>query len=290
MHELSVRRDATWWPDQRALVTGAASGIGRAMATAFARRGTEVVLADIDGDAVHVAAAELQEAGLSARAVELDVSDALQWEERAAELWNERPVTLLCNNAGILQANYHSPHQAGLADAPLDLWERMIAVNLTGAFYGVRAVVGRMVEHGVGGHVVNTASMAGFIAPAQLGAYAASKFGVVGLSESLRAEMRPFGIGVSVLAPGGVATGLTVRPGETGAPALMEPSSVAERVVTAIQEDHFYVFPHPEYEDLVRERVEAVLRGLRQPSAQEGYRDPERTLVRSRNPEYAASS
>lgn len=290
MTDFGDRHDPTWWAGQRAVVTGAASGIGLAMAGAFAERGSDVVLADIDGAAVERAAAQLRAEGLSAKGVQLDVSESAQWEELAAELWRDRPVTLLCNNAGIVQGDYHSPHQAGLPDAPTELWERMIAVNLNGVFHGVRAVVGRMVADGLQGHVVNTASMAGFIAPANLGIYAASKFGVVGLSESLRAEMRRFGIGVSVLAPGGVATSLTARPGEADAPVLMEPASVAERVVRAIEEDHFYVFPHPEYADLVRERVEAVLRDLEQPSAQDGYRDPERTLVRSRNPEYAAGS
>ena len=152
--------------------------------------------------------------------------------------------------------------------------------------------------------MVNTSSMAGLIAPAGLTAYAASKYAVVGLSEALRAELAPQGIGVSVLCPGAVSTNFYVTsaerreavmgdvpafaPGRTDSAPRMDPRSVGEHVVRGIRANHLYIFTHPEYRPLVEARFAAITGGFG-PSAQPGYTDPDLVLSRSGNPEYEAA-
>lgn len=290
-----------------ALITGGASGIGLGMAQAFAAAEMRIVIADVDEAALAKAEASLLEQGAEAMSVVLDVADADAWAAAVSAV-NARfgSVDVLCNNAGVGQGRLPNKAPLEIVSISDQLWRMVFDVNVTGAFLGVKAVAPSMIERGQG-YIVNTASMAGFIAPPGLGAYAASKYALVGLSESLRAELEPKGVGVAVLCPGGVKSNLVsttaaqraarlgdgqgpeaslvaVRPPSSGE--TMEARSVGERVLTAIRNDEFYILTHPDYGPLMQEHFDAVMAAV-DDSAQAGYREPPEILQRSRNPVYA---
>jgi NAD(P)-dependent dehydrogenase (short-subunit alcohol dehydrogenase family) len=188
------------------VITGAASGIGRATALAFARAGARVHVADIDEDGVRAVAAEARAAG----AHRVDCRSAEAVGELAARVYAaEGRVHVLHNNAGII-------HAAAIDDTSLDDWRRVIDVNLWGVVHGIHAFVPRMLAQGEPAHIVNTASGLGLIAWPGFAPYCASKFAVVGLSEALAAELAPRGIAVTVVCPGVTATNL-VRNARVGA-------------------------------------------------------------------------
>ena len=293
-----------------ALVTGGARGIGLGLVEALLEAGLKVAIADVDDDALAAARAALAADAARVLAVRLDVTSPHDWHQ-AADVVIARFGTLdiLCNNAGIGQGRSTTGGDVMLADMPHDLWRLILDINVTGAFNGVREIAPRIIAAGRGGHIVNTASMAGLIAPAGLGAYAASKFAVMGLSESLRAELAPHDIGVSILCPGGVNSSLTAssaarRVAASNQPAdpavlkamarrptdfLMSARAVGDRVVAGIRANDLHILTHPEYADLVDERLAAV-RAAIGTSAQPGYRDPGPLLESSRNGTYAAEA
>ena len=185
---------------KNAFITGGASGIGFAMAQAFLNEGMNVVIADVDAEALAKAKAALSGSNARVLAVQLDVTDRAQYEAIArkvtAELGN---VHVLCNNAGV--------YRGGALDSVTYAdWDWVMGVNVGGVINGLQTFLSRMQKHGEGGHVVNTASMAGVTTSPGLGIYNTSKFAVVGMSEALRKDMAPHGIGVSVLCPGMVRT------------------------------------------------------------------------------------
>ncbi len=181
-----------------AIVTGGASGIGRALGAGLVRRGVEVVLADIDGPGAKESASSMTGPG-TARGVELDVRDADAVDELVAEVHEDRDgLDLLFNNAGIGVGG--ETHELTLAH-----WERAIDVNVRGVIHGIHAAYPLMRERGRG-HIVNTASLAGLTAAPMLAPYAATKHAVVGLSMSLRLEAAPAGVRVSVVCPGVIET------------------------------------------------------------------------------------
>jgi len=183
-----------------AVVTGAGSGIGRATALALARHGARVHLADIDTHAAEAVAAEIEAAGGSAAAHTLDVADAAAVDALADSVFaEERYVDILHNNAGI-------GHGANIEATTVEDWQRVISVNLLGVAYGVQAFVPRMLAQGRPASVINTASMAGIVPTAKMAPYCASKFGVVGMSEALNAELSKRGIHVSAICPGIIDT------------------------------------------------------------------------------------
>ncbi len=249
-----------------AVITGAASGIGAAMAQAFSSRGARLVLADIDEPALLEAAAELRAAGAEAEAIPTDVTDADSVEalaEAAVSVFGG--VHLVCNNAGVAL-------QGPLVEATLNDWRYGLGVNLWGVVHGVRSFVPRLIAQGDGGHVVNTASMSGLVGMTGLGVYCASKFAVVGLTESLARELKPHGIGVSVLCPMVVDTPIGEHserlrppelrdegrtPPEAGplAGGVISPGEVAVRVVSAIEAGRLYILTHPEQRELLRRRA-----------------------------------
>lgn len=176
-----------------AVITGAAGGIGLAVARAFHGHGARVVLADVDGPRAAAAAEELGDG--RAHAVAIDVTDAASVEAAAAAL----DVDVVVANAGILLLR-------DALDTEPDEWRRVLDVNLTGAFLTCRAFGRRLVERGRGGRIVLTSSLFGVRGGAQNAAYAASKFGMVGLAQCLAAELAPHAITVNAVAPGQVDT------------------------------------------------------------------------------------
>ncbi|KQZ62332.1 hypothetical protein ASD67_12330 [Sphingopyxis sp. Root1497] len=234
-----------------AFVTGGGSGIGLAIGRALAREGARVALADIDGEALERETAAL---GDAAMAVALDVTDRDAWA-RARQAVEARfgPVSILINNAGI------GPDLNLLDAMPEAHFDRIVAVKLTGTYNGVRCFVPAMREAGRGGHVVNTASMAGLIASAKLGGYTASKFAVVGLSEVLRAELEPDGIGVSVLCPGLVTTNLGRSTGRAPRAGGMDPAVVGDMVVRGIRKNRLHIVTLGQHRGLVADRMARVV-------------------------------
>lgn len=227
-----------------AIVTGGASGIGRALAEALATRGTHVVLADRQLELAEEVAAGIRQRGGSAAAAPLDVRDLERFRTLAAETAERGRIGYLFNNAGIGAAGEISEYDA--AD-----WDDVIDVNLRGVAHGILAVYPHMIAQG-SGHIVNTASMAGLVPGPALGSYTATKHAVVALSQCLRAEARRHGVRISVLCPGAIRTPL-LQGGRYGrmkegwdpqATAArmermrpMEPKVLARRVLRAVDRD-----------------------------------------------------
>ena len=188
----------------RAVITGAGSGIGEATALAFARKKTEVIAVDIDGDSAARVAIECSKLGPAAASEVCDVADAAAVEELAARIEVERgSVDVVVNNAGVGVAG-------PFLDNSLEDWEWLRGINLDGVVHGCRAFGAPMVERGHG-HVVNVASGAGYIANRNMAAYCASKAAVIMLSQCLRADWSGAGVGVSVICPGVIKTPIATR-------------------------------------------------------------------------------
>ena len=266
-----------------AFVTGGASGIGLALGRAFVQAGMNVMLADIETDALEAAVESLRGSGTEVRGIVCDVADPLS-VERAAEASCQAfgNVHVVCNNAGVAAPG-------GIDNISLDNWRWVLDVNLMGVLHGIRSFLPHIRAHGEGGHIVNTASMAGMIAGPGFSPYAASKFAVVAMSEGLAAQLKPLGIGVSVLCPGFVRTliGESGRnrperygPTQTPDPASpqgqviayiaerlasgLDPSEIATRVLAAIRGDELYVFTHPEMRGELEERFAAIMAAMDQ--------------------------
>jgi NAD(P)-dependent dehydrogenase (short-subunit alcohol dehydrogenase family) len=245
-----------------AVVTGAASGIGFALARRFVDAGMRVALADVEPEALQRAFTELNDDGATVIAVPTDVSNADAVEQLAAQVIERfGAVHVVCNNAGV--GGEHFPTW----DVPLAYWEWLLGVNLWGVIHGLRSFVPHLVAQGEG-HVVNTSSIAGLMGVPYIGPYVATKHAIVGISEALFHELAMAGsaVRVSVLCPGGVATRFAdaarnwpsslgavpessaderaqaihdlVRSGTT---AGVDPTAVADQVIDAIHEERFMV-------------------------------------------------
>ena len=258
-----------------AAVTGAASGLGRAMALAFAGEGMHAALADIDEPGLKSTLNEVQGRGVRAFAMLADVSRYQEVESFCSKAIAQFGAThVVCNNAGV------SPLGAVWENTLAD-WQWILGVNLWGVIHGVRAFVPRLLAQGEG-HVVNTASVAGLISPPGMGAYNVTKHAVVALSESLYHDLRLRGspVGVSVLCPAYVPTGIADsernRPRELLNPAKspskeegmlkkavasgkLSADDVARAVVAAVKEERFYVLTHPRIKGAIRARMEDIL-------------------------------
>ena len=250
------------------MVTGGASGIGRALAEGLARESARVVVADLDEPGMAATVQAIRAAGGEALAVRTDVTQpgaVHALAERVVDAFGR--VHILCNNAGVAL-------WGGLENATLRDWQWVLGVNLWGVIHGLQAFVPRMIAQQEGGHILNTASMAGLIASQGLGIYNASKYAVVGLSETLAKDLRPYGIGVSVLCPMGVAT--QIRASERARPThlrneapsqaepveligrTLSPDTVAAMAIAAIRQNQLYVITHEEGLEPLRRRFQRL--------------------------------
>ena len=271
--------------DRVAVVTGAASGIGLALAERFAAEGMKVVMADIEAAALAAASDGLRRKGAEVRATRVDVSRPEDVERLADETYRAFGAAhVVCNNAGV--AVIGAVHEHTLAD-----WQWVIDVNLWGVIHGVRAFLPRMLGGGDEGHIVNTASMAGLTTAPFMSVYDVTKHGVVALSESMYKELAATGapIGVSVVCPGLIDTNI-MRSARNRPEALAEegkagpmaqafgqalsdrlaggypPSEVAEQVLAGLRDERFYIVPaQPEVKGNIAIRAQDLLE-LRNPT------------------------
>ena len=269
-----------------AFVTGGASGIGLALGRAFAQEGMNVMLADIEADALSEAAESLSDLRPKVRTVSCDVADPESVDRAAqATIAAFGKVHVVCNNAGVAAAG-------GIDAISLDNWRWVLDVNLMGVLHGIRSFLPHLRAHGEGGHIVNTASMAGMNGGLGFSPYVASKFAVVGMSEGLAMQLRPHGIGVTVVCPHFVRTrigasernrqprygeGPTLEPGSPAADLLaelarrieagLEPAAVAAQVLAAVRNNQLYVFTHPNMREQVADRFAAIQQAMDQRSA-----------------------
>jgi NAD(P)-dependent dehydrogenase (short-subunit alcohol dehydrogenase family) len=249
-----------------AVITGGASGIGRGTALAMARRGTDVVIADINDHRLEETRADIATLGRRALAVHCDVArdaDVEHLGETALRVMGH--VDILMNNAGVVL-------RGALEQIPMVDWEWSFGINLLGVVRGIRRFLPHMLERG-SGYIINTASVAGLVALTGEGApYVASKFAIVGLSEALALYARPRGIGISVLCPGSVDTNLYeteraigITPESALAEAassavfhsvLMTPDQIGESVVEAVQQQRFFVLPDHHQQAIIVQRAQ----------------------------------
>jgi NAD(P)-dependent dehydrogenase (short-subunit alcohol dehydrogenase family) len=265
-----------------AVITGAAAGIGRAMAIAFARQGMHITLADRDADGLLETAEAINALGARAISVPTDVTKSESVVKLAETAFAEMgAVHLLCNNAGVLGRILPSWQQ------PLENWRWVFDVNVQGVINGIHAFVPRMIGQAAEGYVLNTGSIAGLITGPFFAPYNASKHAVVALSECLHHELRALGskIEVGVLCPGWVNTGLAAieqklpeelravnEKEEAAAPVAareksvremvassLGPDEIADIVVQAVLEGRFYIFPNPERKPDIESRMRDIL-------------------------------
>jgi len=265
-----------------AVVTGAASGIGSGMCEAFVEAGMRVVLSDVEQPALERTTQALRAAGADVHAVVTDVAKPDQVEALADEtLRKYGAVHVVCNNAGVGTETIPS------WNGTLDDWAWVLGVNLMGVIYGVRTFLPILINQGAGGHIVNTASLAGLVSGENT-MYAVTKFGVVALSEGVYLELKRGGYlpGISVLCPGFVDTNILNsarnRPPEladTAAPMTgpiidafrqwfgdqvkqgLSPRRVGDQVLAAILDDRFYILTHPDWNPLIERRMQNILAG-----------------------------
>jgi NAD(P)-dependent dehydrogenase (short-subunit alcohol dehydrogenase family) len=227
-----------------ALVTGAGSGIGRASALAFAKRGANLAICDVGEAGLAETEAAARKLGADVLASRVDVAQAAEMQAFADAVHAQvEAVDVLMNNAGVGLGG-------GVLDTSLEDWHWIVDINLFGVVHGIHHFVPAMVRRGRGGHVVNVASMAAYAATSLLPAYATTKYAVLGLSESLREELAPHRIGVTAVCPGVINTGIVAATRMRGAQASAEaraeakrlyerrnytPERVAENVLRAIQ-------------------------------------------------------
>jgi NAD(P)-dependent dehydrogenase (short-subunit alcohol dehydrogenase family) len=269
-----------------AFVTGGASGLGLAMTRSFTRAGMKVVVADVEDSALAAVNEEFAESNAAVLTMKVDVTDRDAMEQAAVQALDAfGKVHVVCNNAGVAVGG-------NVADMGYSDWDWVMKVNLDGVVNGIVSFVNRIREQGEGGHIVNTASMAGQLGIGGMSVYNTTKFGVVGMSEAMRHDLAEYNIGVSVLCPGIVATNIFTsqrnRPGEFGGPSeeaalgsgdfalgqaaggdrnteemerlqammsnILDPAVIGDMVLHAVQNDVFYILSHPEFKEAIGNR------------------------------------
>lgn len=259
-----------------AVVTGAGSGIGRALALRAAREGMNVAIVDMDQSSLDSLSHELSDENVSVHALKVDVSDAAAMQSFADECFDRfSSVELLFNNAGILRVGCSWEQSA-------DSWHHIIGVNVMGVINGINAFVPRMVNAGKAAHIVNTGSVGSLVAAPGMAQYTASKMAVRGITEclSLDLQMQQAPVSVSLLCPGPVSTNIAdgviaASLGDDADPATLDeiraatlsmdpnfiaPAACSEKVFEAIKKKKFWIFTHP-FTKYYRELTEAILSG-----------------------------
>jgi NADP-dependent 3-hydroxy acid dehydrogenase YdfG len=254
-----------------AFITGGASGIGLAMAHSFSAAGMKVVIADIEEAALQGATESFGNSNAGVITVQVDVTDRdAMADARQRTLDAFGKVHVLCNNAGVFI-------NGNIADMTYNDWDWVMKVNIDGVINGIVTFIDDLKAHGEGGHIVNTASIAGQYGVPGLSVYVASKFALVGISVSMRADLANDNIRVSVLCPGVVATGIgssernrpdefsgsaTVMPqqrdGDPSDMTVMDPPEIGDMVLHAILNDQFYILTHPEFQPVLQRRSEEL--------------------------------
>ena len=244
--------------DRRILITGAGSGLGKSLALLFARNGWKVAATDMQLATAQETLAEIKKLGAQGLADTLEVTSEASFAQVVARLEKEwGGVDVLINNAGVGTSGT-------VADSPLEQWQWVLNINLLGCVRGSRAVIPLMTRQ-QGGHIVNVASFAGIANPPAMASYNVAKAGVISLSESLRFEMDPHGIGVSVVCPEFFKTNLLKTSRDNAPPGTVVPSSMAEKITARLMEkatitaddvaadiydavinNRFLVIPHPD--------------------------------------------
>lgn len=230
-----------------AVITGAASGIGRGLALALAKEGCTMLLADVNEAGLKQTSEMVQQAGGSSEVFLCDVSkldDVMRMADRCFDAWGK--VDVLINNAGVASAGY-------TGDIPIEDWQWIVSINFWGVVNGCHAFIPRMKKQS-GGHIVNVASFAGIFSCAEMAPYNASKAAVVSVSETLKSELAPYDIGVTVVCPTYIRTNLmeslrfTDEFQKTCAVVGMDhakwtPEMIARRIVDAVKKNRMYVVP-----------------------------------------------
>ena len=269
-----------------AFVTGGANGVGIGLVRALANEGARVVIADIREDHIERALETMD--NREVMGVKVDVSSRNGLEAAREEVEDKfGPVTLLFNNAGV---NLFQT----IEDSSYSDWDWLMGVNLHGPINGCMTFIPRMIEHGQGGYIVNTASMAGWLAAGSPGIYNTTKFAVRGLSESLRYSLADKGIGVSCVCPGLVKSYIyasdDIRPEGLMSDAKpvdtqnierlaglhevgMEPDVIAERILQGMRENQAYIFPMPDHKEELAEYFQEVLADYRDYPEDPGYHE-----------------
>ena len=256
-----------------AVITGAGSGIGRAVALELAQQRMHVVVSDLDRGAARLVADEVESHGVRSLAIETDVGDRASVEALAVAAFNEfGAVHVLHCNAGIALL-------LRMESTTDEDWNLITRVNFLGVVNGIQAFLPRMKTVEGDRHIVCTASMSGIVAFPTLGAYTATKYAVVGICETLRQELAADNIGVSVLCPGPVQTNIMInsekqRPNpfadamlvagaqaDTSSMRYLLPEEVARLVRIAIEENELYIFTHPELAAPARMRFDEIAKG-----------------------------
>ena len=255
-----------------AFITGGASGLGLAMAHSFTGAGMKVAIADVEDSALDAAKQAFSDTNSEVITMKVDVTDRdAMADARKQTLDTFGKVHVLCNNAGVaLNGN--------IGEMSYKDWDWVMKVNLDGVINGIVTFIDDIKSQGEGGHVVNTASIAGHYGMPGLGIYVASKFAVVGISETMRVDLADDNIGISVLCPGVVSTGIgrsernrpeqfggsknpAMTPRDGAAPVemnVMEPAAIGDIVLHSIQNDLFYIMTHDEFQAPVQSRGDAI--------------------------------
>lgn len=266
-----------------AFITGGASGLGLAMANSLSGAGMKVAIADIQDDALAAAKESFAESNADVITIKVDVNDRDAMQAAADEtLAAFGKIHVLCNNAGVALSG-------NIADTSYKDWDWLMGVNLDGVINGMQVFTKLIVDQGEGGHIVNTASMAGVLAMENLSVYNTSKFAVVGLSEAIAQDLAQYNIGVSVLCPSFVKTRIYSsernRPDELGGVdssnffdmgeatdltdeqqaalnqatgGLLDAAMVGDMVLHAIQENELYIFTHPEFREATMAKAQRM--------------------------------
>jgi NAD(P)-dependent dehydrogenase (short-subunit alcohol dehydrogenase family) len=257
-----------------AFVTGASSGIGYALAEALGHAGVQVMIAGVNEQNLDAALARLRAAGITAERVQCDVASRASVQSAAlATIARFGKVHVVCNNAGVGGGG-------AIGEIVETDWNWIVGVNLMGVVHGTETFAPLIAQHGEGGHIVNTSSIAGMLAGPGMEPYCATKFAVVAMSEGWRAQLAPRGIGVSVLCPAFVRT--NIGDSQRNRPAGrrssvdpqrdamlkqlvaggMEPAMLAARVLEAIADDELYIFTHAELKPAIEARFQNILAAL----------------------------